>query len=224
MKKFVSYLRVSTSKQGINGLGIEGQRESIKKYLNGGEWNIVKEFVEVESGKNNDRKELKRAVAFCKNTGSTLVIAKLDRLSRSVSFISTLMDTDIDFICCDFPEANRLTIHILAAVAENERVMISSRTKNALQILKDKGVKLGNPNLTDEIREKGRKRAKEVMNKNSLKFAQSIYGVIHPMVLQGHTLRKIAEFLNDEGYMTSRKGEFRANTVKRVIDKVNNIV
>ena len=222
MKKFVSYLRVSTNKQGINGLGVEGQRQTIENYLNGGSWKILKEFVEVESGKNNDRKELKKALNYCKNTGSILVIAKLDRLSRSVSFISTLMDCDVEFICCDFPSANRLTIHILAAVAEHERVMISSRTKNALKVLKDKGVKLGNPNLTNEIRQKGRVIAKQVLNKKSLDFAQSMYGVIYPLKKQKMTLQQISDHLNDEGYMTSRKGTWKPNTVKRVIDKVEN--
>jgi len=220
MKKFVSYLRVSTNKQGVNGLGIEGQRQSIENYLNGGDWEIIKEFVEVESGKNNDRKQLKQALNYCKNTGSTLIIAKLDRLSRSVSFISHLMETEVDFICCDFPSANRLTIHILAAVAEHEREMISTRTKNALKVLKDKGVKLGNDNLTDEIREKGRIESSKVLKKKSTDFAQSIYGVIYPLKQSGYTLQQIADHLNDEGYQTPRKGLFKPTTVKRIIERI----
>ncbi len=223
MKKFVSYLRVSTSKQGINGLGIEGQRASIETYLNGGNWEIIKEFVEVESGKNNDRKELKRALAYCKNTGSTLVIAKLDRLSRSVSFISTLMDTDVEFVCCDFPDANRLTIHILAAVAEHERQAISIRTRNALQAAKQRGIRLGNNNLNDEIRAMGREVASQTLKNNADKFAQQIYGVIHPLHKAGKTLQEIADHLNAEGYLTSRKGQWKPTTVKRVIDRIERL-
>lgn len=223
MKNFVSYLRVSTTKQGVNGLGIEGQRQSIETYLNGGDWNILKEFVEVESGKKNDRKELQKAINFCRNTSSTLIISKLDRLSRNVAFVSSLMESKIDFVCCDMPDANRLTIHIIAALAEWEREQISIRTKAALKVLKSKGVKLGNDNLTQEDRLNGSKSSSISRSKTSTDFALTMYGIIKVKRDEGLSLRGICQFLNDEGYRTSRKGEWKPNTVKRVIEKVENI-
>lgn len=138
--KFIGYLRVSTTKQGDSGLGIKAQRKAMTDYLNRGNWNLLKEYVEIESGKRNDnRPKLNEALAACQRTEATLLIAKLDRLSRNVSFISSLMDSGLEFVACDFPHANRLTVHILAAVAEREREMISKRTKEALQAAKARG-------------------------------------------------------------------------------------
>jgi DNA invertase Pin-like site-specific DNA recombinase len=117
--KFFSYLRVSTDKQGERGYGLDAQRKAITDYLNGGLWQLLGEFVEVESGKRSDRPLLAAALAACKKNRAKLIIAKLDRLSRNVAFIATLMDEKVDFVCCDFPSANRLTLHILAAVAEH---------------------------------------------------------------------------------------------------------
>jgi DNA invertase Pin-like site-specific DNA recombinase len=145
--KFFSYLRVSTDKQGARGYGLDAQRAAITNYLNGGPWQLLGEFIEVESGKRNDRPKLAEALAACKRQGAKLIIAKLDRLSRNVAFIAALMDGKTDFVCCDFPQANRLTLHILAAVAEHEREMISERTKAGLAAAKARGVKLGNPTL-----------------------------------------------------------------------------
>jgi DNA invertase Pin-like site-specific DNA recombinase len=127
--KFFSYLRVSTDKQGERGYGLDAQRKAIADYLNGGSWQLLGEYVEVESGKRNDRPQLEAALAACKRHKAKLVIAKLDRLSRNLAFIATLMERKVDFVCCDMPEANRLTIHIIAAMAEHERNMISDRTK-----------------------------------------------------------------------------------------------
>src|ERR1700690_2133737 len=114
---FVSYLRVSTNRQGKSGLGLDAQREAITNYLNGGNWKLIKEFIEVESGKNNDRVQLRDALEACKRTNATLLIAKLDRLSRNVAFTANLMESGVEFLACDFPTANRLTIHILSAMA-----------------------------------------------------------------------------------------------------------
>src|SRR6266567_2658827 len=119
--KFFSYLRVSTDRQGECGYGLEAQRKAVDEYLNGGSWLLLGEFVEIESGKRNDRQQLQAALAACKKHRAKLVIAKLDRLSRDVEFISRMMNGKVDFVCCDFPSANRLTLHILAAVAEHER-------------------------------------------------------------------------------------------------------
>lgn len=145
--KFISYLRVSTDKQGVRGYGIAAQRKAVKDYLDGGRWQLLGEFVEVESGRRNDRPELARALAACKKHRAKLVIAKLDRLARNVRFIATLMDGNVEFVCCDMPQATRLTIHVLAAVAEHEREMIVQRTKDGLAAARARGVKLGNPAL-----------------------------------------------------------------------------
>ena len=130
--KFVAYYRVSTAKQGSSGLGLDAQRQAVRDYLNGGAWELIAEFQEVESGKRSDRPELARAMERCRLTGATLLIAKLDRLSRNVHFLSGLMEQGVDFLACDLPTANKLTVHIMAAVAEQEREAISARTKAAI--------------------------------------------------------------------------------------------
>jgi DNA invertase Pin-like site-specific DNA recombinase len=147
--KFISYLRVSTDKQGERGYGLDAQRRAVADYLNGGNWQLLDEYVEIESGKKSDRPKLIEALAAAKRQRARLVIAKLDRLSRNVAFIATLMDGKVDFVCCDFPSANRLTLHILAAVAEHEREMISQRTRAGLQAAKQRGVKLGREDIGD---------------------------------------------------------------------------
>ena len=143
--KFVAYFRVSTDKQGKSGLGLDAQRKAVEDYLNGGTWSLIGEFTEVESGKRNQRPELVKALAACKRQKAKLVIAKLDRLSRNLAFIATLMDSGVEFIAVDNPHANKLTVHILAAVAQHEREVIAQRTKDALQAAKARGVVLGNP-------------------------------------------------------------------------------
>src|SRR3954469_11857326 len=142
-RKFVAYYRVSTEKQGRSGLGLEAQQEAVRSYLNGGGWHLMAEVVEVESGKKNDRPRLAEALRLCRLHGAILIIAKLDRLARNVAFISNLMESGVEFTAVDFPQANRLTVHILAAVAEHEREMISRRTKDALAAAKARGTKLG---------------------------------------------------------------------------------
>jgi DNA invertase Pin-like site-specific DNA recombinase len=145
--KFIAYFRVSTDKQGKSGLGLEAQREAVLAFLNGGKWALVAEFVEIESGKRNDRPQLSTALLACKKHKAKLVIAKLDGLSRNLAFIATLMDSGVEFVAVDNPHANKLTVHILAAVAQHEREMIAQRTRDALQEAKARGAKLGNPNL-----------------------------------------------------------------------------
>jgi DNA invertase Pin-like site-specific DNA recombinase len=144
MDPFVSYLRVSTARQGESGLGLEAQRQAVARHVAGG--CLLAEYLEVESGRKVDRPQLAAALAHAQATAATLVIAKLDRLARNLHFISSLMESEIDFVACDLPAADKLTIHILAAVAEHEREMISARTKAALAAAKARGVKMGNPN------------------------------------------------------------------------------
>jgi DNA invertase Pin-like site-specific DNA recombinase len=142
--KFIAYFRVSTDRQGKSGLGLAAQREAVMSYLDGGRWALVDEFTEVESGKRNERPELAKALAACKRQKAKLVIAKLDRLSRNLAFIATLMDSGVEFVAVDNPHANKLTIHILAAVAQHEREIISARTSAALKAAKARGRRLGN--------------------------------------------------------------------------------
>ena len=143
--KFIAYYRVSTARQGQSGLGLEAQRKAVDDYLNGGDWKLVEEFTEVESGKRNDRPKLDAALAACRKHRATLVVAKLDRLSRNAAFLLLLRDSKVDFKCADMPEADRFTVGILALVAEREAEMTSKRTRDALAAAKARGVKLGNP-------------------------------------------------------------------------------
>ena len=144
--QIVSYLRVSTARQGASGLGLEAQRAAVQGFAAAGGHTIVAELLEVESGGKADRPQLAAALATCRLHRATLVIAKLDRLARNVAFIANLMDGGVEFVACDMPHANRLTLHLLAAIAEHEREMISQRTKAALAAAKARGVRLGNPN------------------------------------------------------------------------------
>src|SRR6516162_2595814 len=141
--KWISYLRVSTDRQGKSGLGLEAQRSAVADYLNGGSWSLVKEFLEVESGKRSDRPMLADAIKACREYGAKLVIAKLDRLSRDAHFLLGLEEAGVDFVAADMPNANRLTVGIMAMVAEDEALRISERTKAALAAAKRRGVKLG---------------------------------------------------------------------------------
>lgn len=141
--RFVSYIRVSTARQGRSGLGIEAQREAIRQHIKSSDGEHVSEFIEIESGRRSDRSELAKALSACRAQRCTLIIAKIDRLSRSLSFVSALMDSGVDFVATDNPAANRLTLHVLAAVAENEARQISERTKVALAAAKRRGVQLG---------------------------------------------------------------------------------
>jgi DNA invertase Pin-like site-specific DNA recombinase len=175
MKKYVSYYRVSTAKRGQSGLGLEAQRTAVSTFV--GNASILKEFVEVESGKVNDRPQLVAAIDYAKGKGATLVIAKLDRLSRNAGFIFALRDSGVDFVCADMPDANTLTVGIFAVLAQHERELISSRTKAALQAKKKQGHQLGTPaNLTEEARSRAREviREKAAGNENNRRAAALI--------------------------------------------------
>ena len=141
--RFVAYYRVSTAKQGASGLGLEAQRAAVADYLNGGNWTLMAEHAEVESGKHSDRPALTKALCDCKLMGATLVIAKLDRLSRDAHFLLGLEKAGVDFLAVDMPTANRLTVRLMAVIAQEEREMISARTKAALAAAKARGMKLG---------------------------------------------------------------------------------
>src|SRR5215468_8873363 len=197
--KFVVYFRVSTDKQGKSGLGLDAQRHAVQQYLNGGTWSLVGEFTEVESGKRNERPELEKALAVCKRQKAKLVIAKLDRLSRNLAFIATLMDSGVEFVAVDNPHANKLTVHILAAVAQHEREMIAQRTKDALQAAKARGVVLGNPKLADV-----RDRAVANQKADADRFAKNIAPIIREIQSTGvASHRGIAKSLNARGVATA---------------------
>lgn len=226
--RFISYLRVSTARQGHSGLGLEAQREAISSYLNGGTCQLLGEHVEVESGKGrgDNRPKLQEALEACKRTGSTLLIAKLDRLSRNVAFISNLMESGVDFTACDFPQANRLTIHVLAAVAEHEREMISKRTREALRAAKARGVRLGSPqNLTAKAAERGREAGARKRISKADSFAAGILPIISGYLNQGYSLKKTAEELNRAGILTPRGkvGAWTHTTVKNALRRAENI-
>ena len=211
--KYLAYYRVSTRQQGKSGLGLAAQRKAVLNFLKGE--TPVMEFTDIESGKNNSRPELKKALEICKQNNYTLVIAKLDRLSRNLTFISSLMDAQIKFVCADMPEANEFTIHIFAALAQQERKMISERTKKALAAKKAQGFKLGKPeNLTNDARIKGRaayhNKAKEnENNKKAFAFASSLKS-------QGFSYNKIANILNQNGFKTSKGKQFQSVQVIRL--------
>ena len=200
--KFVAYFRVSTDRQGKSGLGLEAQRETVMNYLNGGRWTLVGEFTEVESGKRADRPELEKALAACKKQKAKLVIAKLDRLSRNLAFIATLMESGVEFVAVDNPHANKLTVHILAAVAQHEREMISERTKAALAAAKKRGRVLGNPNLAEAA-----KLGTAAVKRNARRFAANIRPIIDEIMRAGATSHNaIAAKLNERNVKTARGG------------------
>jgi DNA invertase Pin-like site-specific DNA recombinase len=212
--KFIAYFRVSTDRQGKSGLGLEAQREAVLNYLNGGSWTMVAEFTEVESGKHADRPQLAAALAACKKQKAKLVIAKLNRLSRNLAFIATLMDSGVEFIAVDNPHANKLTIHIL--LAQHEREMIAQRTREALAAAKARGVRLGNPRLAEARAgvTAARIAAADV-------FATNVRPIICEIQKSGvSSLRGIAKALSARGVRTARGGEWTAVQVSDILERL----
>jgi len=211
---YVAYYRVSTKHQGKNGLGMDAQKAEVNRFLKEGD-QIEKEFTEVSSGKNDDRQELSNAIEYCIKNNTTLLIAKLDRLSRNVSFIFQLRDSKVNFVCCDIPDANTLTIGIFATMAQHEREIISKRTKAALAVRKAKGLPLGNPqNLTDTGRQRAWAviRSKAKNNDNNRRATM----LICEYKKQGMTLQEIADKLNNNGFKSSKGKPFHKTTVMRI--------
>ncbi len=216
--KFIAYLRVSTDKQGHSGLGIEAQRKAVNDYLDGGHWQLLAEHVEIESGKRSDRPQLAAALAYAKATGATIVIAKLDRLARNVAFISNLMESGVEFVAADMPMANRLTVHVLAAVAEHEQKMISQRTKAALAAAKARGTKLGNPNGARALRGRGNAPAVAAVKASAAAHTAQVLPVIETIRAEGITsLHATAAELNRRGILTARGGQWYATTVRNTL-------
>lgn len=222
--RFVSYLRVSTDRQGKSGLGLQAQREAVANYLNGGQWELVAELVEVESGKRQDRPQLDAAVMTCRLHRATLVVAKLDRLARNAKFLLHLIDSGVDVVFCDLPHVpsgptGRFLLTQMAAVAELEAGLISQRTKAALVAAKARGVKLGSPgNLTAEGRARGAEVGRAVSGQRADRRAADLHTTILLLMKQGVTSASgIARKLNEVGVPTPRGGRWQAVQVQRVL-------
>jgi DNA invertase Pin-like site-specific DNA recombinase len=207
---FIAYYRVSTDRQGRSGLGLEAQRAAVGRYLAGIAGILIAEHTEVETGRRNDRPELQKALAACRRHKARLVIAKLDRLSRNVAFIATMMDAGVEFVACDNPHATRLTLHILAAVAEHEREMISARTKAALQAAKARGVRLG----------RNAERLAPANRTAALGHANQIKDVLVELAGSGMSARQIAAELTTRGIPTARGGRWHPQNVIRAMQRV----
>lgn len=215
--QYVTYLRVSTDRQGRSGLGLEAQRIAVTSYV-AGKGEITAEFVEIESGKKNDRPELSRALKEAKRIGAVLLIAKLDRLARNVAFIANLLEAGVEIAAADMPEANRFLLHVMAAVAEHEARMISDRTRAALAAAKERGVALGwaIPNRAGEQRLAARTGAA----KNAFKadqHAKRVLPIIQQLSTEGISLHRIAAELNLRKVQTARGGNWHATTVRNAI-------
>jgi DNA invertase Pin-like site-specific DNA recombinase len=214
--KFISYYRVSTNKQGKSGLGLDAQREAVQQRLDGGRWEIIGEFIEVESGKRSDRPQLKTALAACKKHKAKLIVAKLDRLSRSVADLLRLIDREgVEVLFADLPELNgamgRFMLTTMASVAELEAGLISERTKAALKAAKARGVKLGRHDaevLASQYRDEACQRAKE------------LEPVIREMLGKGYSMRRMATELTKRKVKTPRGGAWHPQTVKMVLQRL----
>jgi DNA invertase Pin-like site-specific DNA recombinase len=207
MVDFVAYYRVSTDRQGVSGLGLDAQRDSVGRFLGQGQV-LAAAFTEIESGRRDtNRPQLYAAIAECRRRRATLLIARLDRLARNVAFIANLMESGVDFVAADMPTANRLILHVMAAFAEHEREMISARTKAALAQAKARGKKLGNPRPLEALKLANAAKATE-------KPAQHVLDLISTWRAQGKGLRETARELNRLNIRTPRGCKWYACTVK----------
>ncbi len=216
--KFIAYYRVSTQKQGQSGLGLEAQQQTVLNYLNGGQWDLVQELTEIETGKGADaldrRPQLRAAIDAARKTGATLIIAKLDRLARNVHFISGLLESGVDFVCADMPQANKVMLQMYSVMAEWERDQISARTKAALGAAKARGVVLGAAgaaNLKPNI---------EARQQAADEFAGKLKVTIEGMKAQGLSQRAMVAELNKTGTKTARGGKWSLIQLQRVMSRL----
>lgn len=216
--KFVSYLRVSTQKQGTSGLGLQAQRDAVGRFLESEGGDLIAEYQEVETGKGSDalakRPTLKAALDFCSRQRATLVIAKLDRLARNVHFVSGLMESRVRFVACDMPEANELTIHIMAAFAEHEAKRISQRTKEALAAAKARGVMLGKAGPANL------RPALDLRQHEADAFIERLRPLFDGMTLRGISQRAMALELNLVGVPTPKGGKWGQTQVQRTVTRL----
>ena len=211
MTNFVAYLRVSTDKQGAFGLGIEAQREAVRRYVASVGGNLIEEYVEVETGRSATRPVLLQSIARCRREGAVLLIARLDRLARSVSFIASLMDGGIEFVAADIPGANKMMLQMLAVFAEFERDQIAARTKAALAAAKARGVVLG---------ANGKKLAQE-RRTAAREFAETMRRPVNEAIIAGAvTLKQVAERLNGAGHLTREGASWSPQTAQKVLHRL----
>lgn len=219
MGNYIAYLRQSTTKQERSGLGIEAQRDIINSFIKEGV--ILAEYVETESGRKSDRPKLQEALALCRKTNSILIVAKLDRLSRNVAFTSKLLESDVEIIFCDFPQANRLILHIISSIAEYEANLISQRTRQSLKAKKERGVKLGKSenlmNKHDEAvaRSNQTNRIKAKNNANNMRAV----ALLRSMIKEGLTISQMTKQLNEQGFVSSKGCKFQIVQVQRLIKR-----
>jgi len=208
---YVTYLRVSTARQGHSGLGLDAQRDAVQRFAAQARGVVVSEWVEVESGRVKDRPQLATALAECRRRKATLLIAKLDRLARNVAFVSSLMEAGVEFLAVDAPYANKLMLHILAAFAEHERELISQRTKAALAAAKARGVVLGRNGYV--LGAKASQQASEA--------AQRYAADVAKLIGQGCTsARQIAAALNRADIPSRNGGKWHAASVGRLLRRL----
>jgi DNA invertase Pin-like site-specific DNA recombinase len=224
----IAYYRVSTKKQGESDLGLEGQRAAVEAYARQTGARIKASYLEIESGKRADRPELAKALAHVKRSKATLCVAKLDRLAKNVEFLARVMNSGVEFVACDNPAANRLTLHILSAVAEAEAKAISERTRTALAAAKARGAKLGSARPghwkgREAARLAGLEKARSVAAVAVAERADEAYADLVPVVSElrdrGLSLREIAAKLNDDGHTTRRGKPWNAVQVARVLER-----
>ena len=213
-QQFVTYYRVSTQRQGASGLGLDAQRQTVTQYLSGAHRTTVGEFLEIETGKGaaplSKRPQLRLALEMCKKSGATLLIAKLDRLARNVHFVSGLMESKVSFVACDLPEANQLTIHIMAAFAEHEARRISERTREALAAAKARGVVLGATGPANL------KTCNDLRQQKAMEFRERVRPVLDGMKAQGLTRRAMVNCMNDLGIKAPLGGMWSLGQVQRL--------
>jgi DNA invertase Pin-like site-specific DNA recombinase len=210
--RFISYLRVSTDRQGESGLGLEAQREAVLRHLNGGQWELLAEYVEVESGtQTRNRPQLAAALAHAKRSKATLVVARLDRLSRNVAFLAALLESNVPLVCCDFPSADRTMLQMRAVFAEWEARVISERTKAALEAAAARGVRLGNPNLTAD---------NAVRQQAAKAHAETLRGQVEGFKARGLTQRQQVEELNRARVPAARGGSWTLSQWQRVLGRL----
>ena len=218
-KNYVAYLRQSTMKQEISGLGVEAQREIIRNYLK--DKKTIAEYIETESGRKSNRPKLAEALELCRKTNSILIVAKLDRLSRNVAFTSKLLESDVEIIFCDFPQANRLILHIISSIAEYEANLISQRTRQSLKAKKERGVKLGkSENLMNKhneavARSNQTNRIKAKNNANNMRAV----ALLRSMIKEGLTISQMTKQLNEQGFVSSKGCKFQIVQVQRLIQR-----
>lgn len=207
----IAYFRVSTDRQGKSGLGLEAQKESVNRYLESVGWNLIGEYVEVESGKRKNRPQLAAALEACKKEKATLLIAKLDRLARNVHFVSGLMESGVDFVAADNPHANKLMIHLLAAFAEHEREQISQRTKEALAAARARGIELGKNGKV--LARQNREQAEA--------FAKEMRDTIFQLRREGFaTVRAITDELNNRSIRSPQGKNWHIPTTHRLLKRL----